>query len=388
MAFFFRSTWGILPGMLSPSDIADLSALRRVLHRHPEISGEEAQTAARIAEALRGMADGLVTDLGGHGVAAIFNGATAGPTLLFRCELDALPIQETDRSHQSLTPGKAHLCGHDGHMTILIGLARLLAAQRPARGRVVLMFQPSEETGVGGPAVVADPKFAPLKPDRAFALHNMPGLPLGYVGLTVGPVASASRGIELQFRGKEAHSAYPESATSPRGALSHLMVALQDLTAAPERRVTVTHVSLGQPNFGITPGQGRLFATLRSRTNDGMASLVAEAEALAQRAAQQDGLDIQIIYHEIFEHLENAPDAVAILTSAVQAQGLRHGTDGGTMVPSEDFAAFSHDAPSAMLYLGSGEEVAALHHPDYDFPDALIPIGAHLFEQVVRDQLG
>ena len=147
--------------MLTNSDITELVAFRRRLHRRPELSGEEEWTAAEIAGALdRLHADDLMTGLGGHGVAAIFAGAEPGPTVLFRAELDALPIAETTGADwQSETEGKGHLCGHDGHMTMLLGFGRLLARRPVRRGRVILMFQPAEEDGSGARAVVADPRY-------------------------------------------------------------------------------------------------------------------------------------------------------------------------------------------------------------------------------------
>ncbi len=144
---------------LSNSDLVELTAFRRLLHRYPEISGEEWETAARIVAALEPLSPSrILTGLGGHGVAAAFDSGVAGPTVLFRAELDALPIQEiNDLEWVSQVPGKGHLCGHDGHMTILLALGRLLSRHPVARGRVVLMFQPSEEDGAGARAVVADP---------------------------------------------------------------------------------------------------------------------------------------------------------------------------------------------------------------------------------------
>ncbi|WP_425040002.1 amidohydrolase [Primorskyibacter sp. S187A] len=378
--------------MLSNTDVMELREIRHALHRAPEISGEERETARAIVAYLTPFApDKIVTDLGGHGVAAVYEGAQDGPTLLFRCELDALPIQETPRAHESQTPGKAHLCGHDGHMTIMLGLARLLHRKAPARGRVVLMFQPAEETGVGGPAVVADPRFAPLKPDLSFSLHNSPGMPLGQVGLTTGAVSAASRGMEIVLAGHSSHAAEPEEALSPRLALAKLMQDLPSLAgprADDYAMVTITHANMGAPTFGITPGNGTLFATLRTGRDETMAALVADAEQMAHAAATADGLTIEINYHDVFEHTENAPEAVDILRIAMDTLAIPHGEDGGVITPSEDFSAFTKIAPGAMLFLGAGEDCTVVHHPDYDFPDDLIPIGAHLFERVVRDQLG
>jgi metal-dependent amidase/aminoacylase/carboxypeptidase family protein len=197
--------------------------------------------------------------------------------------------------------------------------------------------------------------------------------------------------MQVTLTGHESHSAYPDAARAPTEALAGLMTALPELSTRdiPEfRRVTVTHVSLGQPNFGITPGHGTLFATLRTHTNGDMASLVGEAETLVGTAAMGAGLTLDISYHDVFEHLENAPQAVDHLEAALTACGIPFGPEGGAMIPSEDFAAFSHRAPAAMLFLGAGPAHPALHRPDYDFPDDLIPIGAHLFERVVRDRLG
>ena len=150
--------------MLTNSDLVELVAFRRDLHRHPEISREESKTAQTIADALAVLKpDQLLTDLGGHGVAAVFDSGVDGPTVLFRAELDALPIQEiSENDWISQTPGKGHLCGHDGHMTMLVALGRLLARKSIATGRVVLMFQPAEEDGSGARAVVADSRFCPL----------------------------------------------------------------------------------------------------------------------------------------------------------------------------------------------------------------------------------
>ena len=174
--------------MLTNTDITELVTFRRHLHRRPELSGEEEWTAAEIRQALeRLQPDKVLGGLGGHGVAAVFAGAESGPTVLFRAELDALPITEASgAAWQSETEGKGHLCGHDGHMAMLLGFGRLLARRPVRRGRVVLMFQPAEEDGSGARAVVADPRYAAITPDWAFAIHNEPGLPFGHVATRAG----------------------------------------------------------------------------------------------------------------------------------------------------------------------------------------------------------
>ncbi|SPF79537.1 amidohydrolase [Pseudoprimorskyibacter insulae] len=379
---------------LTNSDIAELIALRRDLHRSPEVSGQEAGTARRIVDALTPLADEVITRLGGHGVAAVFVGAGDGPTVLFRCELDALPIAERSGvPHASEARGVAHLCGHDGHMAILAGLGRLMARQRPARGRVVLLFQPAEETGAGAADVIADANFDSIAPDYAFALHNRPGLPLGHVGLTDGPIACASRGMRITFRGKEAHASEPENGTSPMPAMADLMPALAALSRgalgdAEFRLATVTHARLGEPAFGIAPGDGEVWVTLRTLVDAQMDALCTAAEALAQSAADAHGLVVNWQYEDVFLHSENHPEATQIAQAAVAALGMSQDGQGCPMRASEDFGRFGHSAKAAMLYLGSGEVHPALHNSDYDFPDDLIAIGARIFDRIARDILG
>ena len=165
-------------------------------------------------------------------MAAEFTGQAPGPTVLLRCELDGLPIREiSEHPYRSEIPGKGHLCGHDGHMVCLLGVARVLR-QRPARGRVILLFQPAEETGAGAQAVIEDPRWPELRPDVAFAYHNLPGRPLGEIGLRPGPGNCASRGMQVLLEGKSSHAAAPEDGLSPAAAMATLMTALPQLARA------------------------------------------------------------------------------------------------------------------------------------------------------------
>ncbi len=380
---------------LTNSDIAELTVFRRHLHQHPEISGDEQQTAKLVGDALIELSpDRMVTGLGGYGLAACFDGPAKGPTVLFRCELDALPIRQiSNASHQSKRDGIAHLCGHDGHMAIMAGLARRLSRQRPARGRVVLLFQPAEETGAGAAAVLADPKFSALTPNFAFALHNLPGVPLGAAALKSGPVCCASRGLELTLTGTSAHASQPETGLSPMSAICDLMPGLTALsrgdTADPDfALVTVTHANMGEPAFGIAPGDATLFATLRTLTDDRMATLCHQAITLAGQIAQAHGLKIAHCYHDIFHHCENDPDATNILDAALDRLGAFHDATALPWRPSEDFGRFGDVAKSAMLFLGAGVDQPPLHNPTYDFPDDLIATGVRIFEAVARDLLG
>jgi amidohydrolase len=381
--------------VLTNQDMVELVAFRRKLHRMPELSREEAQTAREVQAFLKSTGpDRIITGLGGHGVAAIYDGRAPGPTVMVRSELDGLPIEEISSApHRSATPGKAHLCGHDGHMAILAALARALGRQRPQRGRVVLMFQPAEEDGSGAAAVVADPKFRQIAPDYAFALHNLPGLPFGKVALADGPVNCASRGMRIVLSGKTAHASMPETGTSPVNAVAGLMPALTALGEGGPldegfAMITVTHAKVGEAAFGVAPGRAEIWATLRTLTDAGMEDLCARAEHLVLSRAREQGLGVEIAYDDIFHHCENAPEAVAHLQRALKAEGVPFDRGNLPIRASEDFGRFGETASSAMFFLGAGENHPSLHNPDYDFPDDLIGIGARVFLRTLRDLLG
>ena len=381
---------------LTASDLAMATALRHDLHRRPELSGMEHDTARAIAETLAALnPDRLLTGLGGHGVAAIFDSGVPGPTLMLRAELDGLPITETGTPvHRSQIPGKGHLCGHDGHMAILIAASRVLARRRPASGRVVILFQPAEETGAGAAAVLADPNFEHLRPDYALALHNLPGLDLGTATLDHGVVNCASRGLRIRLGGRTAHASMPETGRSPALAVAGLIEAFSRFDEGTIRdpdfaRATVTHVRVGEQSFGVAPGEAEMLVTLRTLTDSTMAALVARAEALVRDQAHAEGLEVGIGHEDVFAHCENHAEAVAILAAALDDEGVAWREAGEPLRASEDFGRFGHGTTrSAMLYLGAGRDHPQLHNPDYDFPDALIGIGARLFLRAVRNTLG
>lgn len=381
--------------MLSATDLQELTAFRRQLHQWPEVSGEEVETARTIATALEALGvTEIVTDLGGHGVAGVFDTGVEGPTVMFRAELDALPITEiNDIDWQSRVPGKGHLCGHDGHMTMLLALGRLLMRKPVSLGRVVLMFQPAEEDGSGARAVVADPKFAAVAPDYAFAIHLKPGLPFGHVATRPGLVNCASQGLAIHLHGKTSHAANPEGGRSPARTLSALVPALETLGLGGElndqfRLATITHMTMGEPTFGIAPADASIFVTLRSATDGGKAEMVGQAKATAKRYAREAGLDVTFETHDDFAASNNDEEAVNLARAALDGLDIPHGEAGLPMRASEDFGVFGWPAKAAMLCMGPGTDYAALHNPDYDFPDEIIPIGATLFERLARDILG
>ena len=319
-------------------------------------------------------------ELGGHGVVAHF-GDSPGPSLLFRAELDALPIEESLAiEHASAHPGVSHKCGHDGHMTIACGLGLLLARHPPTRGRMTLLFQPAEETGTGAAAVLADPRWNDeWGSDGRYAFHNLPGHALGEVSVRAGPMNFASVGLRVELLGKTSHAAEPEHAISPRAAVAKLLHELPELGAGrDDRLLTVVHARIGHLAFGVTPGEAELGVTLRAETDAALAELRSRVERAVHEASEREGLACQIELHDPFPATINTPDAVERVRVASTAAGLSCPPLPRPMRWSEDFGAFLHTAPGALIGLGSGLQQPALHRPEYDFPDLLLEPGLRL----------
>ncbi len=371
---------------MTPERLAQLTRLRRDLHRIPEVSGTEEKTATRIAAYLGDRSpDTLVTCLGGHGVAAVFEGVKDGPTVMIRCELDGLPIPEQSAAeYRSIHDGQGHLCGHDGHMVMVAGLADHLVQQRPACGRVVLLFQPAEETGKGAAAVIADPQFQWIKPDYSFALHNYPGLARGQIAICTGAANCASRGVRLRFKGKTSHAAAPEDGRSPARAMTRLMSSLVALGPGGDMGpdyalVTLTHAWLGEATFGIAPGEAEIWLTLRTVTDERMSDLIADVTDEARRACKDERLEYSVSFDDVFDACTNHPEAAEVLINSAGSMGYHPEIWAIPQPWSEDFGQFSKVSKTAMFWLGAGEDMPQLHNPDYDFPDEIIPVGVAVF---------
>ncbi len=374
--------------------VDDLRTLRRKLHQKAELSGREENTAAFVSEQLEQLSpDKLWRDVGGHGVAALFKGEAQGPRLLFRADLDALPIPETVAlEHASASEDVAHKCGHDGHMTVVLGLAARLAKQRPERGEVVVLFQPAEETGEGAARVVQDPKYREFRPDRAFGIHNLPGFPLGSVILREGVYASASVGFVAELHGATAHAAEPESARSPALAMAALVQTLSSLPQNHTRlheaaKVTVIHARLGSVAFGTTPGEAVVMATLRAHEQEVIEELQRMAEQRAAGISAAYELELTTRTVEPFPSTVSASEAVEVVRRAAERAGRPVVEPRHPFAWSEDFGHFLMDRPGAFIGLGAGEEHPPLHHPTYDYPDELTPHGVRVLEEIVRQEL-
>ncbi len=360
---------------------------RRQLHQFPELSMNEHDTAQRIIDYMIPLQpDQLIPSLAGTGVAVVF-GSTDGKSVMLRCELDALPIIELNEfPHKSQCHGVSHKCGHDGHMAILAAVAKHYSLNRPTCGRVILLFQPAEETGEGAKAVLADEAASNLTVDYAFALHNVPKFSMGEVIIKTGTMCCASRGATIRFEGKTAHAAQPETGISPVQAIYQLLPQIEQLpqlinTQSPYTFATIVGVNIGEKAFGTAPSLGEIYLTLRSESDDEMCQLGDFIESRANQLANAQGLSVDISYEDVFSATVNNDSAVSIVQHALQEEPVTI-----TDKPfrwSEDFGQFTKRYGGALFGLGAGLNTPDLHNGDYDFPDQLIDTGSRYFIKIV-----
>ncbi len=369
---------------------------RRELHRHPELSGQEQETARRVEDMLKeSEPDQILSGLGGHGVAAVYRGIHPGPDLMFRCELDALPVREASGfDYDSLAPGISHKCGHDGHMAILAGIAGAMKGYRDFSGRLILLFQPAEETGAGAAAVVKDPLYDLIRPDFIFALHNWPGYPQGHLVLREGTMFSASLGLQLEFTGESAHAMAPEEGRSPIEAIKTLHAQLghlhnPDKDSDEFSLITTVGLNIGGDDHGVSPGRGKLSLTLRAYCQDILDTLTARVLAEAEKTAASHSLRLDISTEDVFPETRNHPACVAVLKKAASMEGIPMIEKKKGLASSEDAGVLFRTARTggAIFLLGNGEDSAPLHSFDYDFNDSLLESGIAIFSRIFADIL-
>jgi amidohydrolase len=366
----------------------EIITFRQTLHQHPELSEKEQETARLVENFLAQFEpDCVISGVGGTGVMAVFNGeATSdGPTVLFRAELDALPIEDiNDLPYKSVFPGTGHKCGHDGHMAILAGVASLLHQRRTRRGKVILLFQPAEENGAGALAILNDKRFQSFNPDYVFALHNLPGVPKHHIVIKRGVFAAASSGMVIKLEGKSSHAAEPENGINPALAVAEIIQAFNQIASSKENfkdltLLTLIHTQIGTVAFGTNPGFATVMATLRAYQPADFINLKNMAEQTANRIAKAHHLKIEITFVEEFPATVNNNDAVNLIMQSAEDLKL---TSSEAAVPfkwSEDFGHFTQAYKGALFGLGSGSDQPQLHHPDYDFPDEIISTGSRVF---------
>ncbi|MEX0968028.1 MAG: amidohydrolase [Bacteroidia bacterium] len=368
----------------------DLIYLRRNLHAHPEIAGEERETAGILLEFLRQChPDRILHHLGQTGFAVEYDSQQEGPVLMFRSELDGLLVEDKlDVTYISQNEGKGHKCGHDGHMAMLAGLAQHLHENPPKRGKVILLFQPAEETGEGAGWLLKDERFLEIQPDIVYAIHNMPGAPLGEVGVRKGNFASASEGMVIKLMGQTSHAGHPEEGRNPAYAIAEIIQEVKNMDQWYNFEDfvlgTIVQLSVGEISFGISPGYGELRLTLRAHKQDDLNRLKGVAQEKLAEIVQKHNLSHRISWHEAFTSTVNSEDAIEQVIKAAKANNMAHKEKDAPYRWSDDFGQLLSAYHGAMFTLGAGEDHPQLHSTDYDFPDELIEKGVAIYASLVQ----
>lgn len=368
----------------------ELSKIRRYLHKHPEPSMREEKTAQYLHEILQQTSpDRIVTNAGAYSIMALYKGRDDGETVMLRCDIDALPIEEKNRvDYSSVNEGYSHKCGHDGHMTIMLGLADRLS-KRDFNGNVVLLFQSGEETAEGAKAVLDSGYYGEFKPDWIFGLHNMPGYEEGSVIIKNDIFASASKGLKIFLRGETSHAGQPEDGNNPSQAMNAIINMLQ---SAPNMYigfhdnalVTVVNATLGEVAFGTSPGAARICATLRTYNNAQMMLLSDKIIKITENIASAFQLDIEYQWVETFPALVNNNSGAAIVRKAAESADLSLVEADKPFSWSEDFAYYLAQTKGAFFGLGSGFKCRSLHNSDYDFPEDIMISGIDIFYSIIQ----
>jgi amidohydrolase len=369
----------------------ELILLRRELHKYPELSGKENNTAGKIVKfAEKFNPDEIIKNIGGNGLAVVFQGDHEAKTILIRCELDALPIEEENEfDYKSQTEGVSHKCGHDGHMAIVSGLIPLLSEKKIKNGKIVLLYQPAEETGEGAEQILNEDKFKNLNPDYVFALHNLPGFEKNKIIVKENEFTSASKGLKIKLIGKTSHAAEPEKGITPSLAVAEL---IQRLVEIPNKEkfdeftlVTIIHAKIGERAFGTTPGYAELMATLRSYKNENMEKLQAQAEKIIDEVSAKNNLKFKLEWVEEFPSTINDKFCVDVVRKSAEENNLSIEEIKNPFRWSEDFGHFTQKYKGALFGLGSGVDQPQLHNPDYDFPDDIILTGTKMFYSIIKN---
>ena len=368
---------------------AELIAVRRDLHMHPELAFTENRTAEIVARRLSTLGIAVHRGLAGTGVVGVIPGRStaSGHAVGLRADMDCLPMHELgERPHRSQHDGRMHACGHDGHTTMLLGAARYLSETRNFDGTAYVIFQPAEERGGGGNVMIRDGLFKRFPADEVYALHNWPELAPGKIAVRPGPVMAATDEVAITIRGKGGHGALPHLAVDPVVVAAHVITALQTVASrnvAPVDSVVVSICSMHTSQTGVhnvIPDAVHLLGTVRT--------FRAETRALAERRVREITAGVaaalggvaEIEYSKGYPPTVNSEREAAFAASVAErifgAGNVVHDAD--PTMGGEDFAYFLEVKPGAYVFLGQGGGAGGclLHNPHYDFNDDVIPLGA------------
>jgi hippurate hydrolase len=376
----------------------ELTTWRQDFHAHPETAFEEVRTAGIVAEKLREFGcDEVITGIARTGVVGVIRGQGSSTRAIgLRADMDALPILEaTGLPHVSTVPGKMHACGHDGHTTMLLGAARYLAETRNFAGTVYVIFQPAEEAGGGGNVMVQEGLFDRFPMERVFGMHNWPGAPEGTFLWREGPIMAATANIRATVTGKGAHGAMPNQGNDPIVIASQIVTALQSIVArnvdpVESGVITIGHIQ-GGDTWNVIPQNVTLRGTARWFKPEVGDLLEAKFTALVTGIATAFGASAEAVFDRGYPATVNEVESTRLAIRAAQAvagearvQEMARPTMGG-----EDFSFMLNAKAGNYIMLGAGRGPAdpQVHHPLYDFNDAVLPVGASYWATLAEQLL-
>ncbi|CAM1360958.1 Amidohydrolase [Tenacibaculum sediminilitoris] len=368
-----------------------LEKVRKELHKFPEVSEEEYETKKRIQTFLEQHTSCEVLPVAKTGLLAIFNGDKEGKIVMLRADIDALPIQEVNTfEYKSVNEGVSHKCGHDGHTAILLGVAKLLTKKTLPKGKVLLLFQPSEENGRGAKSVLEDSYFKQLNIDYVFALHNLPGFTKREIVVKENEFTSNVKSVVITLEGKTAHAAEPEKGYNPANAIAEILQFVKKETKnTPEDSdfflATPIHLTMGEKAYGVSAGYGEVHLTLRSWSTSLMKEKQKKLEQQLQNLEEKENLSIYTSWFEEFYANKNNKEAVEYIKLAAAQLNLAINEINTPFKWGEDFGLFTQQYKGAMFGLGAGKNTPALHNPDYDFPDEITITGTQLFYNILKE---
>ncbi len=371
----------------------DFVALRRDIHRHPELGLQEERTSDLVAQRLQTWGYEVHRGLATTGVVGTLRRGTGTRRLGLRADMDALPIHETNTfAHASCRPGLMHACGHDGHTAMLLAAAQHIAEAVDFSGTLHLIFQPAEEHPGGAKIMIEQGLFQRFPCDAIYAMHNMPGQPAGHIVLREGATMASSDDVTITLRGQGGHGAMPHRATDVVVAAASLVMALQTIVSRnidPQQTavVTVGAVHAGQAN-NVIPAEARLELSVRALDREVRDVLEQRIRALARAQAESFGVRAEVDYRRDYPVLVNTPAETQFAREvALELLGPDRVTlQGAALTGSEDFAAMLEHCPGSYLLIGNGagEGSCMVHNPGYDFNDDILPTGAAFWALLVQ----
>ncbi|WP_234855067.1 M20 aminoacylase family protein [Paracoccus everestensis] len=375
--------------------LPEITAWRRDFHEHPELLYDVHRTAGRVAELLRGFGcDEVVEGVGRTGVVGVIKGRTdsRGRVIGLRADMDALPIiEQTGLGYASKTPGKMHACGHDGHTAMLLGAAKYLAETRNFDGTAVVIFQPAEEGGAGGEAMVLDGLVSRWNIQEFYGMHNMPGMPVGSFSIKPGAMMAAADQFDIIVTGKGGHAAKPHECIDTTLTAAQIIVALQSVVARnidPLKNavISVCVVSTDSTAHNVIPQVVKLKGTARSLDPGVRDQLEEGITRVATNIAAAMGATAQVDYQRGYPVTMNDDQATVWAADVAREIAGDVNMDMQPMMGGEDFSYMLNEKPGAYIFVGNGD-TAMVHHPAYNFNDDAIPAGSSWYAGMVEQRM-